>query len=448
MVIRLLTGKNVAGSVRYNEQKVGEGQAERIGIANYPDEAVAEKSAKFRLQLLEQQARLNPAITRPAVHLAVAFHPTETMTDDQLRQLGGEVMTEAGYGRQPYLMYRHHDTPHPHIHIVTVAVDPNGRKISDQFIKRRLNTIRQKLEQRHGLMPAEVISRQRKIERVNEGIGANTNETRQPVSQFVEQTLANYSFGSVDSFRQYLAVNDIRMNTTAGRSKTGITFQLLNEAEGDGRPIRASHLPGRPTHQRLLDRFEAQTGRHQTGRDKMMTIIRQRVSQYERLTESTYKSTLHQVGIQVQEQAGAYLYVQERTGLVVEESELAPEFRRQGLLPTFAEKTEHKTNVQTPTTQAGPVAPFLERPQVVPIANPRKPSLPNERNVVPKLPQPVHSESPKPARQPTEPAGQRPVPEQPTRQSQVGPVPDEVRIGPIEKLKIPKKNRHKRGLRR
>ena len=185
----------MAGPVRCKEQKVGEEQAERIGIANYPDGVVAEKSGRFRLQLLEQQARLNPAIARPAVHLAIAFHPTETMTNDQLRQIGGEVMTGAGYGRQPYLMYRHHDTPHPHIHIVTVAVDPNGRKISDQFIKRRLYTIRQKLEQRHGLIPAEAVNRHRKTERVNEGVGVDTDEARQSVGHIPESKISNLSQG-------------------------------------------------------------------------------------------------------------------------------------------------------------------------------------------------------------------------------------------------------------
>ena len=405
---------------------------------------MAEKSAKFRLQLLEQQARLNPAIARPAVHLAVAFHPTETMTNDQLRQIGGEVMTEAGYGRQPYLMYRHHDTPHPHIHIVTVAVDPNGRKISDQFIKRRLNTIRQKLEQRHGLMPAEVISRQRKTERVNEGISANTNETRQPVSQFVEQTLANYSFGSVDSFRQYLAVNGIRLNTTAGRSKTGVTFQLLNEAEGDGRPIRASRLPSQPTHRRLLDQFENQAGRHQTGRNDLMTIIRQRLSQYEQPTESTYKSTLRQVGIQVQEQAGAYLYVQQRTGLVVAESEMAPEFGRQMLLTKFAETTARKTNTQIVSTLIPPVVLHPEAQRVVPIAKQPEPSLTDGMMVEPKQPQPVHTERTNKEQLQQETTPDKPVTAQSIPQPQPEQLSGEVQIG-LDKNPIKvKKNQRKR----
>lgn len=49
MVIRILTGKDVAEAVRYNEQKVELGQAERIQIANYPDREGALKYAQFRL---------------------------------------------------------------------------------------------------------------------------------------------------------------------------------------------------------------------------------------------------------------------------------------------------------------------------------------------------------------------------------------------------------------
>ena len=48
-----------------------------------------------------------------------------------------EYMNGMGYGEQPYMVFKHTDIDRTHIHIVSVCVDENGRKISDRFEKRR-----------------------------------------------------------------------------------------------------------------------------------------------------------------------------------------------------------------------------------------------------------------------------------------------------------------------
>lgn len=342
MVIRILTGKEVAGAVRYNERKVEEGRAERIQIANYPDQTMAEKYAQFRLQLLEQLTRLNPAIAKPSVHIAIAFHPTELIKDDQLRQIGSEVMTEAGYGRQPYLVYRHDDTEHPHIHIVSVSVDANGRKISDKFIRTRMNKIRKDTEQKHGLVRAEQRLPQLKLGKGREGENDQAEIQQLSIDGVVQQALETFSFGSIEGFRQYLLLKNVVLKHTAGRSKMGVTFQAREKSGTLTRPVRASSLVGKPTNKRLAELFASQAERHAKGCETMATVIGQRLSRYESLTESEYKTTLQQVGIQVNEQGGIYLYVQERAGLVAQENELEAGFWRQTLLTRFAENTIRK----------------------------------------------------------------------------------------------------------
>ena len=342
MVIRILTGKDVAGAVRYNEKKVGEGQAHCIEIVNYPDNELAEKHAVFRLQLLEQQARLNPGIKRTSVHLAIAFHPTEIMPDNQLQQIGREVMNEAGYGKQPYLMYRHNDTQHPHIHIVTVAIDPDGRKINDQFIKNRLNTTRQDIEKRYGLVRAERIGQFGLAEPGDR----QQNSQQHTVGKLLKQTLDDYTFGSVESLRQFLSLKNIRVNVAAGRSKSGLTFQMMQGEEAIKRPIKSSSFEFKPTYSRLEKRFAAQREEHKRGCNEMAGMIDPRLNRYITLTEAEYKATLQQVGIQVHSRGGGYLYVQERSGLVALETELPYTLHKQTLMTRFADRTERKPTIQ------------------------------------------------------------------------------------------------------
>ena len=342
MVIRILTGKDVAGAVRYNEKKVGEGQAQRIEIANYPDNELAEKHAEFRLQLLEQQARLNSNIKRPSVHLAIAFHPTEVVPDHKLQRIGKEIMTEAGYGKQPYLMYRHDDTQHPHIHIVTVSIDPNGRKITDQFIKKRLNKIRQDIEKRHGLVRAERVG-QRVFQNLGDG---QQNSQQHTIGKLLKQTLDDYTFGSVASFRQFLSLKNVLVNVAAGRSKSGITFQMMDDEAPVTRPIKASSFEFKPTLLRLKKRFAAQEEEHKRGCIGMSGLIHSRLTKYINLTEAEYRATLQQVGIQVHSRGGGYLYVQERPDFVALEAELPNTFHKQTLLTHFADRTERRITVQ------------------------------------------------------------------------------------------------------
>jgi hypothetical protein len=155
MVVRLTTGRRVAGAVRYNECKVRFGQAVQLSAGNFAHPGLAQTSVAYKTKTLEHLTRRNPRVRRPCLHCALAFHPEETLSDEQLRRISAEFMNAIGYQAQPYLLYRHHDTAHPHVHVVTVSVTPDGRRISDAFLYRRVSRVRRRLEQRHGLRPAE-----------------------------------------------------------------------------------------------------------------------------------------------------------------------------------------------------------------------------------------------------------------------------------------------------
>lgn len=59
-----------------------------------------------------------------------------------------------GYGKQPFIVFKHNDIERTHIHIVTVCVDEEGRKISDAFEKRRSMAACRELERHYNLQSA------------------------------------------------------------------------------------------------------------------------------------------------------------------------------------------------------------------------------------------------------------------------------------------------------
>ena len=63
-------------------------------------------------------------------------------------------MEDLGYGEQPYIVFKHSDIAREHIHIVSLRVDSEGRKINDQFERRRSKRITDALELKYGLIPS------------------------------------------------------------------------------------------------------------------------------------------------------------------------------------------------------------------------------------------------------------------------------------------------------
>jgi len=91
-------------------------------------------------------------------HVALSWHEHDksNLDIDKMKEIGRSYMEEMGYGKQPYLMYLHSDTKHPHIHILSSRVDvETNKKIRDSFEHRQSKAITDKLELQHNLIVAD-----------------------------------------------------------------------------------------------------------------------------------------------------------------------------------------------------------------------------------------------------------------------------------------------------
>lgn len=346
MVVRLLTGKNIAGALLYNEQKVREGNAQRLAAGNFPDPQTALTSWLAKREMLEFLASRNPRVEKPTVHLSLAFHPTERLDDTLLRSISQDFLDEAGYGKQPYLLYRHNDTAHPHVHIVTVCVDRKGQKISDTFIRNRMNTIRQQLEKRFGLIEAEG-EKPEPQNRVGEGAARSQisqQETKAAVEATLERVTSRYSLTCFDDLKRLLALYSIDARTikrnVSGRQTTGVVFRLTDGLKSISVAIKASKLECRPTFDRLKELFRQGQERKLDQKPKLLDTLRKQLSGYKSLTEADFYNTLRSAGVQVVERHGTYLYVDHHRGGVWHETELGRAWQYDQLSRRFGTTSE------------------------------------------------------------------------------------------------------------
>lgn len=133
----------------YNERKVAEGVARLIAMENV-DAAMRHKvellhEAGFDCageidKYLKERSRTygNTKTTRFQFHIAASVKG-QVMSADELTDFARQLMAEAGYGRQPYFVYYHHDTDNNHVHILSTRIQPNGFPIPDHHDYARLN---------------------------------------------------------------------------------------------------------------------------------------------------------------------------------------------------------------------------------------------------------------------------------------------------------------------
>ena len=95
-------------------------------------------------QVLSDMKQLIPDKCRTkntVFHCSLNPHPDEKLSDERLVQIAKEYMEALGYGKQPYIVFKHNDIAREHIHIVSLRVDSKGRKINDKYEGRRSKKI-------------------------------------------------------------------------------------------------------------------------------------------------------------------------------------------------------------------------------------------------------------------------------------------------------------------
>ncbi|KAA6337565.1 hypothetical protein EZS27_014352, partial [termite gut metagenome] len=99
------------------------------------------------------QNQMNPKITKPVAHISLDFsmQDKERLTDKAMVGIALEYMQKMGYENTQYIIARHHDTDHPHVHLVINRIDNDGKRITDQNEKFRSTKICMELTKKYGL---------------------------------------------------------------------------------------------------------------------------------------------------------------------------------------------------------------------------------------------------------------------------------------------------------
>ena len=262
MVAKIKTGRSILGAINYNEHKVRLGKAKLVMAQGYLKEP-GNLSFSEKIDRLTDLTRRNERTKVNSLHVSLNFAVGENLSNDILKQIADEYMEGLGFGRQPYLVYQHFDAGHPHLHIVSTNIQPDGNRISFHLLANRASEqARKDVEKNFGLVKAEEQVKDQKaqtaisLEQVNYG----KSETKRAITNVVDSVLRKYKFTSIPEFNAVLKSYNVTADRGAKESrmyaKNGLVYWAL-DSKGDkiGVPIKASSIYGRPTMKKVAEKF-------------------------------------------------------------------------------------------------------------------------------------------------------------------------------------------------
>jgi hypothetical protein len=290
MVAKIKSGKSLNGALNYNENKVAKGSAVLIGAQGYFKDA-CDLSHYEKLARLTDLAGRNQRVTTNTLHASLNFDVSEKLDDVRLSDIVQDYMEGIGFADQPYLVYKHTDAGHPHVHIVSTNIDAHGNRISLHNLgKFQSESSRRSIEERYGLVKAE--SKKEKLtERIRPvPVVYGTTDSRRAVSNLVNEVSRTYKFTSLAEFNALLS----RFNVAADRGtkgsvmfdKNGLRYWITDpEGQRLGIPIKASSIHGKPTLPALEKSFLLNTSLRKPFRNYLKDRIDQAIRKSISLTD-------------------------------------------------------------------------------------------------------------------------------------------------------------------
>ena len=245
MIAKISATENLGGALGYNFKKVEKGEASILLAA----ELYQSNDGNYTMEdvLADMQALLpKKCRTKQTVfHCSLNPHPDEKLSDETLMQIAKEYMEALGYGKQPYIVFKHNDIAREHIHIVSLRVDGEGKKINDRFEKRRSKQITDTLERKFGLITSSKVT-DREIEEVSK-IDTTKGNIKEQVSETLRSVLKHYKFCSLGELNAILTVYNLTVEEIKtefrGKKYDGLVY-VPTDDKGDkvSTPIHASDI--------------------------------------------------------------------------------------------------------------------------------------------------------------------------------------------------------------
>ena len=231
MIAKISSTENLGGTLGYNFKKVEKGEASILLAAELYQDREGRYTMEDVIADIEALIPKNCRTKKTVFHCSLNPHPDDKISDEQLVQVAREYMEALGYGKQPYIVFKHNDIAREHIHIVSLRINGEGKKINDKFEKRRSKKITDALEKRFGLIPSSKVTD--KAMKETPKIDTTRGNIKEQVASTLRMVLKHYKFCSLGELnailsRYHLAVEEVKTEFR-GKKYDGLVYVPTDE---------------------------------------------------------------------------------------------------------------------------------------------------------------------------------------------------------------------------
>lgn len=222
MIAKAVKGKGFRGALEYDLKK-GHGQLIFTNMAGQNPRQLAAEFGEIR--------KLKPNLNKAVLHVSLSAAIGEQLTNEQWKAIGQRYLDGMGLENNQFIMTRHSDTAHEHIHILANRIRLDGGVTSDSQDYKKQETVMRVVELEFGLQSvASSTQSERKApkkEEIEQGIRTGQPSTRQVLQQLCDAAMLGCKTLSTYLERLEAAgVELIPVVQLAGAKISGLMYRL------------------------------------------------------------------------------------------------------------------------------------------------------------------------------------------------------------------------------
>ena len=345
MVAKINYGSSLFGALAYNGEKVNEGVAKILETNKVFSPADGTHDISACMQDFMAYMPSHVLTKKPVIHISLNPHPDDSLTDEQFSAIAWEYIEKMGYANQPFIVYKHEDIDRHHLHIVTLAVDERGKKINDGNNFYTSTRILKELEQKYGLIPAQM-RKEKEVFRLQKVCYGDGENLKKQLVSVIRPAAKFYHCPSFKEYRALLSTYNICVEEVKGemygKPYNGLVyFATDDKGKKVGNPFKASLFGKAVGYEALQKNFKASKEKlkekHLAPKTKEVVAGALRRS----ATKEDFRTNLHHKGIDVlfreNEQGRLYgiTFIDQNNGCVVNGSRLGKELSANAVAEWF-----------------------------------------------------------------------------------------------------------------
>ena len=310
MVTILNINTSLRRTIAYNENKVNKGSAELIFAGNFPVD-LDKITDEIKIKRFTKRTELNKNTKHNTLHISLNFSPLEDHSKEKLIAIAAFYMERIGFAQQPYLVYQHYDAGHSHLHLVTINIEKDGKRIDlHNIVTEKSEPARKQIEEVFGLIKSQ---RQNKNTELNPSpivmgkIQYGKIESTKAITQVLDFILKCYSYTGLCELNAILGQYNLLADRGKENSKTfqsgGLLYKILDlHGKPIGKPVKASSLYGQPTLKFLETQFKINAAKNTAQKTRMKNIITLLLQRHPNISQDIFFKMLQRQAITAIEQ--------------------------------------------------------------------------------------------------------------------------------------------------